>query len=100
MTTGIEGEIRIAAPAGPTRLGVDDSKPLAKTVFVVRQQEKVVASFETDDQGRFQLSLAAGKYRISKRDWNGRFGRYGPFDVEIVAGQIKTVQWKCDSGMQ
>jgi hypothetical protein len=101
MKTGLEGEIRIAPiRGGPARLGVDDSKPLANTVFVVKQEEKTVASFETDAQGRFRLSLAPGKYRISKKDWKGRFGSYGPFEVDIVAGQTKKVQWECDSGMQ
>jgi hypothetical protein len=27
-------------------------------------------------------------------------GFYGPFEVEIAAGQIKKVQWNCDTGMQ
>jgi len=101
MKTGLEGEIRIApARGGPARLGVDDSRPLPNTAFVVKQEEKIVASFETDEQGRFRLSLAPGKYRISKKDWKGRFGSYGPFEVDIVAGQTKKVQWKCDNGMQ
>jgi hypothetical protein len=101
VTTGLEGEIRIGpARGGPAQLGVSNTMPLIKTTFVVKQKEKIVASFETDDKGRFQLSLAPGKYHVSKKDWNGRFGSYGPFEVEIVAGQIKKVEWECDSGMQ
>jgi hypothetical protein len=100
MSTGLEGEIRIGPThGGPARQGVDDLKPLAKTVFVVRQQEKIVASFETDDHGRFKLALAPGKYLVSKKDWNGIGGSYGPFEVDIIGGQIKKVQWNCDSGM-
>ena len=100
ITTGLEGKIRIGPThGGPVHQGVEESKPLGKTVFVVRQQDKIVASFETDDHGRFKLALAPGKYLVSKKDWKGIPGNYGPFEVEIVSGQVKKVQWNCDSGM-
>jgi hypothetical protein len=97
---GLEGAIRIGPTrGGPARQGVDDFKPLANTVFVVKQNERIVASFETDRDGRFRLALAPGKYVVSKRDSRGRVGNYGPFEVEIPAGAVKKVQWDCDSGM-
>src|SRR6478672_1323399 len=71
MTTGVEGEIRIGPGPGPTRLGVPNTRPLGDTVFVVKQEDKIVASFQTDKEGRFRLSLPPGKYRISKKDWDG-----------------------------
>lgn len=99
-TTGIEGEIRIGpAHPGPARLGVPDTKPLIDTTFVVKQEEKIVASFQTDSEGRFRVSLPPGKYSVSKKDWKGRFGSFGPFEVEVIAGEVKKVQWECDSGM-
>ena len=100
MTTGLEGLIRVGSThGGPIHKGVDDSQPLANTAFVVKQRERVVASFETDAQGRFRVALPAGKYFVSKKDWKGIGGNYGPFEVDIVAGQIKKVEWKCDIGM-
>ena len=39
-------------------------------------------------------------HSISKKDWKSRVGFYGPFEVDIAAGQIKKVQWNCDTGMQ
>ena len=99
--TGLEGEIRIGPiHGGPTRIGVPDSKPLANTAFVVKKDEKIIASFETNDEGRFRVSLSPGKYTISQRDWKGKIGGYGPFEVEIVAGQMKKVQWECDTGIR
>ena len=99
--TGLEGEIRIGPiHGGPTRIGVADTKPLANTAFVVKKDEKIIASFETDDQGRFRVSLPPGKCTVSNRDGKGKVGRYGPFEVEIVAGQIKKVQWECDTGLR
>ena len=99
--TGLEGEIRISpAQGGPARIGVSDSRPLPNTTFMVTKDEKIIASFTTDDQGRFRVSLPPGKYTVSKKDGKVKVGSYGPFEVEIVAGQLKKVQWKCDSGMQ
>jgi hypothetical protein len=101
MTTGLEGQIRIGPfPGGPIHQGMPNSRPLPDTVFVVKQEEKIVATFQTDKEGGFHLSLPPGKYQVSKKDWGGRIGHFGPFEVDIVAGQVKKVQWECDSGMQ
>jgi hypothetical protein len=98
--TGLEGEIRISpAHGGPARIGVSDSKPLPNTTFVVKKDEKIIASFTTNDQGQFRVSLPPGKYTVSKMNGKVKVGNYGPFEVEIVAGQMKKVQWECDSGM-
>jgi hypothetical protein len=82
------------------RKGVPDSKPLANTTFVVKKDDLAIASFTTDEQGRFRISLPAGHYRVSKKDWKSRVGFYGPFEVDVTAGQMKRVQWNCETGMQ
>ena len=99
--TGLEGSISLhSISGGPVKQGVPDSKPLANTTFVVKKGDLTITSFTTDDQGRFRISLPSGHYSISKKDWNSRVGFYGPFPVDITAGQIKKVQWNCDTGMQ
>jgi hypothetical protein len=99
--TGLEGEIRIGPiHGGPARIDVPSSKPLANTPFVVKSGEKIVATFETDDQGKFRITLPPGKFLVSKPGVKGRLGGYGPFEVEIVAGQMKKVQWECDTGLR
>jgi Prealbumin-like fold domain len=99
--TGLEGSISLhTVSGGPVRKGVPDSKPLANTTFVVMKGDNTVASFVTDEQGRFRISLPSGHYRISKKDWKSRVGYYGPFEVDIAAGRVRKVQWNCDTGMQ
>jgi hypothetical protein len=99
--TGLEGVISVGPiHGGPSRLGEPDSKPLANAEFVVLKENSTVASFKTDDQGRFRISLPSGHYTISRKDWKEKIGGYGPFEVDVAAGQIKTVQWSCDSGMR
>jgi hypothetical protein len=100
--TGIEGVINVGPiHGGPTRVGVADSKPLANVVFVVQNdKEAEVASFTTDAQGQFHISLAPGHYRVIRKDAQPRIGRSGPFEVDVVAGQMTRVAWSCDSGMR
>ena len=99
--TGFEGSISLhSISGGPVKQGVPDSRPLANTTFVVRQGDLAVASFTTDDQGRFRISLPPGHYTVSKKDWKSRVGFFGPFEVNIAPGETKKVQWNCDTGMQ
>lgn len=98
--SGITGSITISpVMGGPTRQGAPDAKPLPHAEFVVQQSGKTVATFETDAEGRFQVSLSPGHYTVTKKD-AGRMGSYGPFEVEVTAGKMKTVAWKCDSGIR
>jgi len=99
--TGIEGVITVGPThGGPARVGVPDSKPLANATFIVENEKGVVTTFVTDDQGRFRISLTPGHYTVSARDKKPKIGRYGPFDVDVVAGQMTKVGWYCDSGMR
>jgi hypothetical protein len=99
--TGVEGLILVGPiQGGPTRQGVPDSRPLANTEFLVVKESSPVASFKTNDQGRFRISLPPGHYTISRKDWKASIGSYGPFEVDVAAGQVKSVEWNCDTGMR
>lgn len=99
--TGLEGVILVGpVQGGPTRQGVPDSRPLANTEFLVVKENSTVASFKTNDQGWFQISLPSGHYTVSRKDWKASIGSYGPFEVDVASGQIRRVQWNCDTGMR
>jgi hypothetical protein len=101
MRTGIEGVITVGpVHGGPARVGVPDSRPLADTDFVVQNDKGPVTSFTTDAQGQFRVSLAPGHYTVSIKQRRGGIGRYGPFGVDVVAGQMTKVEWQCDTGMR
>jgi hypothetical protein len=98
---GLEGVIFVGPiQGGPTRQGIPDSRPLTNTEFLVMKENSTVASFKTDDQGRFRISLPSGHYTVSRKDWKASVGSYGPFEVDVAEGQIKTVQWNCDTGIR
>jgi hypothetical protein len=99
--TGIEGVITISPTrAGPIRADAPSSGPLANTAFVVESQKGNVASFTTDENGHFRLPLAPGHYKISLKERTSSIGRYGPFEVDVVAGKMTKVQWECDTGIR
>ena len=99
--TGIEGLITVGpVHGGPARIGVPDSRPFANATFTAQNQKGTVTSFTTDDQGRFRVSLEPGHYTVSLNAKESRIGRYGPFEVDVTAGQMTKVEWRCDTGMR
>ncbi len=100
--TGIEGVIAFGpTQGGPIRADTPSSKPLANATFVVENEKGAeVASFTTDDQGRFRIPLTPGHYTVSKEGKKHGIGHYGPFDVDVVAGRMTNVQWECDTGIR
>jgi len=100
--TGIEGVITFSpTQGGPIRADTPSSKPLANATFVVENEKGTeVASFTTDDQGRFRVPLMPGHYAVSKEGKKHGIGHYGPFDVDVVVGRMTKVQWECDTGIR
>lgn len=99
--TGIEGVIMISpVQPGPIRADAPGSKPLANAAFVVENEKGEVASFTTDDQGRFRTSLEPGHYKVSLKGRKTSIGRFGPFEADVVPGKMTKVQWECDSGIR
>ena len=98
-TTGLSGVITVSpAHPGATREDVPNSAPLANCVFTAKSTSGVSASFTTDSEGRFKVSLAAGHYTISLSE--RRIRHCGPFEIDVVEGKITAVEWRCDSGMR
>ena len=99
--TGIEGVITLGPThPGPARPGMISSKPLANATFVAANEKGAAAEFTTDSEGHFRISWAPGHYTVSLKGKKGGIGRYGPFDVDVVAGQMTKVEWQCDTGMR
>ena len=100
--TGIEGVITFGpTQGGPIRADTPSSKPLANARFVVEDEKGAeVASFTTDEQGQFRVPVPPGHYTVSKKGKRGGPGHYGPFDVDVVPGQMTKVQWECDTGIR
>lgn len=99
--TGIEGTITISpTQAGPVRDDSPDSRPLANATFGVENEKGEVAAFTTDGQGHFRASLPPGHYKVSMKGRKSSIGRFGPFEVDVVANKMTNVQWQCDSGIR
>jgi hypothetical protein len=98
---GIEGTIS-AGPTrgGPVRAGEPSSAPMGNMSFLVKQSDRVVTSFQTDEQGHFQVLLDPGHYTIVRKDYAGAVGNYGPFEVDVNPGKMTIVNWSCDTGLR
>jgi hypothetical protein len=100
--SGVEGVISVSPwHPGPVRIDEPTSKPLANATFVVQTEANAVASeFTTDGDGRFRVSLPPGHYRVSLKGKKAGVGKYGPFEVNVAADKMTSVQWQCDSGLR
>jgi len=99
--TGLEGVITVSPiHGGPSRADLPDSGPLANVALVVENERGRVTSFTTDDQGQFRISLAPGHYTVSREGGKSGIGKFGPFEVDVVAGKMTRVQWNCDIGIR
>jgi hypothetical protein len=97
--SGLEGVITVSPiHPGPLKAGAPSSAPFAKASFVVESEKGVVASFTTDDAGRFRISLAPGHYKVTRKGEKPAIGHFGPFEVDVVAGKMTKVEWECDTG--
>ncbi|MGH8095486.1 MAG: hypothetical protein ACREIF_18795 [Chthoniobacterales bacterium] len=98
--SGVEGIISVSpSRPGPQRINEPSKAPAAKTAFVVKKGAATVASFTTDAEGHFQVSLPPGHYLICREDPGAAIGHWR-FEVDVVAGKMTTVDWTGDSGMR
>ena len=98
--SGIAGVIMVSpSRPGPIRKDGPNAAPAANLQFVVKKEDARVASFTTDAEGHFHVSLPPGHYVVLREDPGSRIGRWR-FEVEVVAGSIAKVNWTGDSGMR
>lgn len=99
--SGIEGVITISpAKPGPIRAGAADSVPLANANFVVESGKVEVASFTTDENGRFRVVLPPGHYKVSLKGRKSSIGHFGPFETDVAPEKMTNIRWECDSGIR
>lgn len=98
--SGIDGTISFSpSRPGPQRIGEPSKAPAANIAFVVKKGDEKVASFTTDAQGHFHVSLPPGHYTISRSEPASGIGHW-QFEVDVVAGKMAAVDWTGDSGMR
>ena len=98
--SGIEGVIMVSpSRPGPIRKDGPSAAPARNVQFVVKRAEAKVASFRTDAEGRFNVSLPPGHYTVVREGASVRIGHW-QFEVDVPAGAVVKVNWVADSGMR
>jgi hypothetical protein len=100
--SGIVGVIMITPiRPGPVKKGSEfpNGSPLPNAAFRVSSNERVATTFTTDTAGRFRVLLEPGHYSVALAE--NRFPKpCGPFKIDVEAGKMTQVEWRCDSGMR
>jgi Prealbumin-like fold domain len=100
--TGITGVVMVSPTRpGPIKKGSESANaaPLPNATFRVTSNEEVVTTFTTDTEGHFRVSLKPGHYSVVLAE--NRFPKpCGPFEINVEAGRMTDVEWRCDSGMR
>jgi len=98
--SGIEGVILVSPNRpGPIHKDTPNAAPAANLEFVVKKADTRVASFSTDAEGRFRVSLPPGAYTVLREDAGARIGHWH-FEVDVKPGEVSKVRWTGDSGMR
>jgi hypothetical protein len=101
LPSGIEGVVTVSPiHGGPSRQGVPDSGPMPNTSFLVETAAGTVATFKTDEKGRFKVELPPGRYAIKIQVPQMKGHGCGLADIEVTAGSFKSVKLDCDTGMR
>ena len=100
--TGITGLVLVTPiRPGPIRAGSElpTAAPVPNATFTVTSDSGAVTRFTTDTMGRFKVLLEPDHYVVLLAE--NRFPKpCGPFEVNVEAGKMTNVEWRCDSGMQ
>jgi len=73
--------------------------PAGNIKFVVKKGDARVASFTTNAEGYFRISLLPGHYIVIREDAGAAIGHWR-FEVDVVASEVAKVKWTGDSGMR
>ena len=98
--SGIEGQVLLGPMCPVVQEGQDcPDQPYQATLTVISQNGVQVAQFQSDEQGRFRVSLVPGEYVLHPEYPNGNpFAADQTFTVET--GRYTQVTVNYDSGIR
>jgi hypothetical protein len=98
VSSGLVGKVSRGPITPVCRLGKPCSAPAAGVVLVFRRAGEI-AQTRTNAWGRYRIGLAPGSWSASTA--RSRLGRgLVPAQVQVVAGQVATVNFSIDTGIR
>ncbi len=110
MDSGLRGKL-LMGPTCPAPSSEKDCSPVpvSATIEVLNPGGEVVKTFQSDEEGNFEVMLAPGTYRLRPaRDPEESVGKImaveprglRPSQVEVQANEIKEITLVLDSGIR
>jgi hypothetical protein len=98
--SGIEGQALIGPMCPVIQSGVDcPDQPYQATLTVNSLMGEKIVQFQTDEEGRFHITLPPGEY-ILHPELDGKFPMAGEQNFTVTAGQFTQIIVTYDSGMR
>lgn len=103
LTSGIKGSVALGPQcpvvSTPPTPGCAD-KPYRATLMVVRTADssRIVASFQSDTQGHFRVTVAPGDYVIRSDDQDKLPNCSSGSNIHVVSGQYTNALVYCGTG--
>lgn len=98
-SSGIRGVV-LRGPTQPVcTIGTPCEEPAARETLAVRRVGRIVARVRTDDNGRFRVGLAPGRYTVAPTATG--FGRNAsPVSALVRSGSYVRVTLRIDTGIR
>ncbi len=97
----LEGTVTRGPISPLSRPGVPNSAPVAEAQLQITDPTgKVVATAQSASDGSYSVELPPGDYLVSIASPTTRFGRRGPTEVTITAGQRAHLDLQIDTGIR
>jgi len=99
QNSGIEGQVSFGPISPVAQPGVDNYRPYQATITVLNENGQVVTQFQSNADGKFRVSLKAGKYILRPEAPGPRPSAAKQF-VTVSEGKFTQVHINYDSGIR
>ena len=102
FNTGIKGQVFISPVSPVSKKGITNKVPYEALLKFVSSNDETIKKIQTDEDGKFEVSLDAGNYTIIPESITstGRYPIGEHKDITVKSGKIAFVEIDFDSGIR
>lgn len=102
VSTGVKGQVFISPVSHITKNSVTGKVPYEAFLKFLDPDKKTIKQIQTDEDGKFEITLNAGNYTIIPEPINntGRYPMAENKNITLIPGKIIFVEIDFDSGIR